>query len=50
MKSHQEKFFILPLYKHFGGGVRVCGDAFYSILVWLSFDIAVLQNQAVSGI
>ena len=49
--------FILPLYKHFGGGVRVCGDAvlldfqcgFTEIFI-LSLDIAVLQNQAVCGI
>ena len=39
--------FILPLYKHFGGGVRVCGDA---VLWKFLFQIAVLQNQAVCGI
>ena len=48
--------FILPLYKHFGGGVRVCGDAvlldfqcgFTEIFI-LSLDFAVFQNQAVCG-
>ena len=49
--------FILPLYKHFRGGVRVCGDAVlldfqcgFSEIFILSLDIAVLQNQAVCGI